>query len=60
MSSKCNFINGVKQGGVLLPTIFAVYSDGLLKRLKDIGVGCHKGSCFTGAIPYAVDNTLLI
>ena len=60
MSSKCNFITGVKQGGVSLRSIFAVYSDGLLKRLEDIRVGCHKGSCFAGAIPYAVDNTLLV
>ena len=60
MSSKCYVINGVKQGGVLLRTIFAIYTDGLLKRLKDIGVGCHKGRCFAWAIPNAVDNTLLI
>ena len=39
--------NGVKQGGVLSPILFAIYTDGLLKRLEDTGVGCHIGCRFT-------------
>ena len=32
-------MNGVKQGGVLSPILYAVYTDGLLERLKNSGVG---------------------
>ena len=41
--------NGVKQGGVLSPILFAIYTDGLLKRLQETGVGCHMGHRFSGA-----------
>ena len=33
--------NGVKQGGVLSPTLFNVYIDRLLVTLKNSGIGCH-------------------
>lgn len=59
LSSCFTVKNGVKQGGVLSPTLFAVYTDGLLKRLSDTGVGCHMGSRFTGSLAYADDITLL-
>ena len=52
-------MNRVKQGGVLSPILFTIYTDGLLKRLEDTGVGCHRGCRFTGALAYADDNTLL-
>ncbi len=51
--------NGVKQGGVLSPVLFAIYMDGLLERLQESGVGCHVGSNFTGALAFADDLTLL-
>ena len=38
--------------------LFAIYTDGLIKRLEDIGVGCHTGCRFTGALAYADDITL--
>ena len=58
---KCmfNVRNGVKQGGVLSPLLFAIYTDSLLKRLEDSGVGCHMGGHFTGTLAYADDITLL-
>ncbi len=37
---KTTILNGVKQGAVLSPTLFALYQDELLKRLKSSGVGC--------------------
>ena len=40
-SKKFSVMNGVKRGGVLSPILFAVYTDGLLERLKNTGVGCH-------------------
>ena len=51
--------NGVKQGGVLSPLLFAIYTDSVLKRLEESGVGCHMGGHFTGALAYADDITLL-
>ena len=52
-------MNGVKQGGVLSPILFSVYTDGLLERLQQTGVGCHMGCRFTGAPAYADDISLL-
>ena len=51
--------NGVKQGGVLSPILFAVYVDSLLGRLEQSGVGCHIGGHFVGALAYADDVTLV-
>ena len=51
--------NGVKQGGVFLPIRFVIYTDGLLKKLEETGVGCHMDSSFTGALACADDITLL-
>lgn len=51
--------NGVKQGGVLSPVLFCLYMDSLLKELKQIGVGCHVGHAFAGALSYADDLTLI-
>ena len=59
VSSEFTVSNGVKQGGVLSPILFAIYTDGLLKRLEETGVGCHMGSRFAGALAYADDITLL-
>ena len=46
--------NGVRQGSVLSPLLFAVYTDGLLAKLNDCGVGCHWGSLFAGAFCYDI------
>ncbi len=51
--------NGVKQGGVLSPTLFSIYVDGMLTSLKDTGHGCHVGSNFIGCVSYADDLILL-
>ena len=51
--------NGVKQGGVLSPLLFAIYTDSILKRLEESGVWCHMGGHFTRALAYADDITLL-
>ena len=51
--------NGVKQGGVLSPVLFCTYMDTLLDQLKRLGVGCHVGHVFAGALSYADDLTLI-
>ena len=40
-SSSFKVTNGVRQGGILSPRLFAVYVDALSKRLKQSNVGCH-------------------
>ena len=51
--------NGVRQGSVLSPVLFAVYLDGLLEELSASGVGCYWGCMFAGAFCYADDIVLL-
>ena len=50
--------NGVKQGGVLSPTLFNLYIDRLLVTLKNSGLGCHINGTYMGALSYADDITL--
>ena len=40
--------NGVKQGGVLSPTLSNLYIDRLLVTLKKIGLGCHINGIYMG------------
>ena len=51
--------NGVKQGGILSPTLFCVYIDSLLKDLKESGFKCKYGDVYVGFVAYANDMTLL-
>ena len=59
LSNGFSVSNGVRQGGVLSPYLFAVYLDGLLEELSNSGVGCYWGSSFVGALAYADDVVLL-
>ena len=51
--------NGVKQGGVLSPTLFCIFFDELLRMLENSGVGCYLGHRFMGALSYADDVALI-
>lgn len=59
VSDSFGISNGVKQGGIFSPILFCMYMDVLLERLQSLGVGCHLGSTFTGALSYADDLTLI-
>ena len=58
-SDTFSITNGVKQGGVLSPTLFCIYIDNLLKNLKDSGFGCRIGNAYVGCVSYADDILLL-
>ena len=51
--------NGVKQGAVISPILFAVYYDELIAKLARSGYGCRISQHFVGALSYADDITLL-
>ena len=49
MSESFTVMNGVKQGGVLSPVLFTVYTDGLLLRLQESGIRCvMRSQCVRG------------
>ena len=48
----------MKQGGVLSPTLFSIYIDKLLLKLKESGYGCHLNGIYMGALAYADDITI--
>ena len=58
-SHKFSVTNGVRQGGVLSPSLFSVYMDELLVTLINNGVGYHMGQHYVGAFGYADDIILL-
>ena len=51
--------NGVKQGAVISPILFAIYYDELIVKLASRGYGCRISQHFVGALSYADDITLL-
>ena len=44
MSSSFSVSNGVPQGGVLSPFLFAVYIDDLSRLLNNVRAGCYEGN----------------
>ena len=58
-SASFGITNGTRQGSVLSPTLFSVYLDDLLGQLRQLGVGCHVGGWWYGAVCYADDLMLL-
>ncbi len=59
ISGQFDVINGVNQGRLLSPLLFAVFIDVFLIRLKATGMGCHMGICFISAFVFADDHFLL-
>ncbi len=50
-----NVTTGVKQGGVLSPTLFGVCVDGMLLQLKEFGIGYHIVDVYCDGLGYAND-----
>ncbi len=48
-----NVSNGIQQGGIISPLLYSVYTDILLRKLKDSGIGCYIGHMYVGGMAYA-------
>ena len=59
LSDKFNVGNGVKQGGVLSPHLFNIYTDDLFSSLRRKKTGCWVEKQFVGILGYAEDLLLL-
>ena len=51
--------NGVRQGAVISPILFSVYSDKLFLLMKRAGAGCWLGSSYAGLLGYADDLLIM-
>ena len=51
--------NGVKQGGVLSPHLYCIYTDDLFELLRKKKTGCWMNNAFVGILGYADDLLLL-
>ena len=59
ISESFKVANGVKQGGILSPLLFAVYLDKLLDDITSGHFGCHIGGMSCSVLAYADDIALL-
>ena len=51
--------NGVRQGGIMSPTLFNVYMDDLSKRLNKSGIGCSFNGVLYNHLMYADDTCII-
>jgi hypothetical protein len=58
-SEKFYVSNGVRQGGILSPSLFNVYMDDLSKQLSSINTGCSIGGNLINHLGYADDMCLM-
>jgi len=59
VSQQFHILAGVRQGGVLSPTLFAVYIDSVIKKLRMSGYGTYIGRFYFGCLLYADDIMLV-
>ena len=59
MSSYFNISNGVRQGGILSPSLFAIYMDDLSSLLNTSRIGCHISDVCINHVFYADDLCLM-
>ena len=55
LSQSFGVSNGVRQGGILSPYLFAIYIDQLSKDLNRVPAGCYIGNTLVNHIIYADD-----
>jgi len=55
LSEPFHVTNGVRQGGVLIPYLFAVYLDDLPTELNNIEAGCYVGEVLLNHLMFADD-----
>ena len=58
-SASFKLSNGMREGASCPPTLWAVYTDGLLIALRKSGLGCHVAGVWMGGYLYADDLALL-
>jgi hypothetical protein len=51
--------NGVRQGGILSPYLFAIYVDRIARTIQNTCCGCYVNSIYYGVLMYADDIILL-
>ena len=59
MSPYFTISNGVRQGGILSPSLFAVYMDDLSSLLNTSRIGCHIDDVCINHVFYADDLCLM-
>ena len=59
MSSSFTTGNGIRQGGILSPYLYNVYTDDLSKKLTNLKVGCHIHTNCINSLSYA-DNMVIL
>ena len=59
MSPYFTISNGVRQGGILSPWLFAVYMDDLSSLLNTSRIGCHINDVYINHLFYADDLCLM-
>jgi len=52
-------LNGTRQGSVISPTLFNIFINTFIIRLRSLGIGCVIQSMFIGCLQYADDMILL-